>query len=263
MKSRLLRNRDCHAVVSWMLHNWAVKCITLLGADPGPGGVEAGREIRKGEKRSTVETSNRDESNWEDVWVGKLDKFTATGKAPRVEAKIEESARAFELSRVRLIRLADAERVAEEAAKGCITRWELDVRRGGRMTWRKWQTLQGGKRIMEAELAVAKENLVFALLKRRRRVGVQYLSTRRPKRTIPTRSFFQFSGRAAWYQGRGRPALPEAEWLRRYNARKRRRQRANKTSRTLNRGPVKVPRVRGGRPRLNLDLNASKLRSFV
>lgn len=246
-----------------MLHNWAVKAITLLGADPGPGGVEAGREIRKGQKRSTVETGNRDESNWEDVWTGKLDKFTEGGKAPKVEAKIEETARAFELARVKLIRLADAEKVAEEAAKGCLVRWELDVRRGGRMTWRKWQTLQGGKRIMDSELATAKENLVFALLKRRRRVGVQYIATRRARRSIPLRSFFQFSGRAAWYQGPGRPALTEADWLKRYQRRLQRRRKRNKTTITRDRGAVNVPAVRGWRPYRNWDLESSKLRKFV
>lgn len=256
MKSRLLRNRDCHLVLSWMVHNWATKCILTMGAKPGLGAVEFGFSGMKG-----TDTTN-DEKEWTRVWDGKLPKFDAAPRAPKVEAKIEETQRAFELTRVRLIRLDDAQKLCETEGRAAVLRLEQQLRRG-KWSFRKWELLQGAKDIMEAEVAVAKENMVFALLKRRRRVGVQYLSTRRAKRTIPTRSFFEFSGRAAWYQGPGRPALSEAEWLKRYRGRLQRRRKRNKTSRTLSRGPVRVPRVRGGRPRLNLDLNVSKLRSFV
>jgi len=249
--SRLLRNRDCHAVVSWMLHNWAVKCVLLLDADPGPASIESGQKA-DGSKESGLAI---EESAVPDLWDGELPDVQTT-KAPRVTATIEESARAFELTRVRLMKLSDARRVADVSARGALTRFELDLRRS-KMTTRKVIILKGCKRIMAEELAIAHDHLFAALLKRRRRIGTQCIVTRRSPSRLPLRKLFEFSGRPAWRQGRGRPALPAAVWLMRYERRLTMRR---KTPRRGKRGVVKVPRTKFPRPVRVLNLKCLKLR---
>jgi hypothetical protein len=249
--SRLLRNRDCHAVVSWMLHNWSVKCVLLLDADPGPGSIESGQKV-DGSKESGLAI---DESAVPDLWDGNLPQIQG-GSAPRVTATIEESARAFELTRVRLMKLSEARRVADVSARGALTRFELDLRRS-KMTTRKVIILKGCKRIMAEELAIAHEHLFAALLKRRRRIGTQCVVTRRSPSKLPLRKLFEFSGRPAWRQGRGRPALPRSVWLERYERRLTLRR---KTARRGKRGVVKVPRTKFKRPNSVLNLDCSKLR---
>jgi len=250
--SRLLRNRDCHAVVSWMLHNWSVKCVLLLDADPGPASLQSGRDLS-----DYPEANLRvlDEDTVPDLWDGKLPQIQG-GSAPRVTATIEESARAFELTRVRLLKLSEARRVADVSARGALTRFEVDLRRS-KMTMRKVIILKGCKRIMAEELAVAHEHLFAALLKRRRRIGTQCVVTRRAPSKLPLRKLFEFSGRPAWRQGRGRPALPHSVWLERYERRLTLRR---KTARRGKRGVVKVPRTKFKRPNSVLNLDCSKLR---
>jgi len=234
-----------------MIHNWATKCILTMGAKPGLGAVEFGFSGMKG-----TDTA-KDEKEWSRVWDGKLPRFDAAPRAPKVDAKIEETQRAFELTRVRLIRLGDAQKLCETEGRAAVLRLEQQLRRG-KWSYRKWELLQGAKEIMEAEQVVAKENMVFALLKRRKRIGYQCVSTRRRPSSIPKESFFSFSGRPAWRQRPGRPALPRDEWLKRYAARLRKRRKGN---RTRGRIAVKVPRTKRARPPYVLDLDCSKLRA--
>jgi len=236
-----------------MLHNWAVKCVLLLGAEPGPGDIEFGETNVDGVRFPRGATI--DESRWTKRWSGKLEKFNG-GSAPKVEASIEETARAFELTKVRLLKLGVAQAMVDTEGKSAVVRLEQELRRG-KWGYRKWEVLQGAKEIMEAEQAVAKENMVAALLKRRKRIGYQCVSTRRRPSSIPKESFFSFSGRPAWRQRPGRPPLPKEEWLRRYRVRLRKRRKGNRAKATLR---VKVPRTKRARPRYVLDLNCAKLR---
>lgn len=93
----------------------------------------------------------------------------------------------------------------------------------------------------------------FGTYRVRTRTGPQIVSTRRDLSGVPYNTWFRFSGYDAFRAAPGRPALPAAEWERRYRARLALR---NKTGRTR-RGSkgVKVPATKHGRPHKVRDLS--------
>lgn len=80
-----------------------------------------------------------------------------------------------------------------------------------------------------------------ALANRRRRVGIQIISTRSQR----PYGWSVFSGKPCYRFRRGRPALPASVWLSRYNARLKRR---NKTGRHRKATGVTLPPTMGPRP---------------
>lgn len=90
-----------------------------------------------------------------------------------------------------------------------------------------------------------------AVVKRRqrRRIGVQYIQTRKPG--IPL-GWSTFSGMPCFRAPRGRPALPASVWLARYKARLRKR---NKTGRHRKGKGVTVPTLESGAARPKRIMN--------
>jgi hypothetical protein len=86
------------------------------------------------------------------------------------------------------------------------------------------------------------------------RYGPQRIVTRR--RVGVNQGWVKFSGRWAWKQGRGRPALPASEWLRRYRAR-----RKPKTNRR-GRRTMKAPPTKYRRPRVLFGFRKQGLQTW-
>lgn len=96
--------------------------------------------------------------------------------------------------------------------------------------------------VLKKAMTRAAEKIAWRALPRSQvRFGPQRIVTRKK---IPVKhGWFIFSGRWAWKQAPGRPALPAAEWLRRYRARRNRQKKTNRTRRQTIRPPkTKYPR---------------------
>lgn len=84
------------------------------------------------------------------------------------------------------------------------------------------------------------------------RTGPQIVQTRRDISRVPYNSWFEFSGYDAFRAAPGRPALPAAEWERRYRARLAKRR---KTGRRRGGSGVTVPKTKHPRPHQVRDLS--------
>jgi len=153
------------------------------------------------------------------------------------------------LGRAKLISVSDAARLAESVMGEFVTSFHRQITaqiRAGKSAWRRIEVFNrikftGASKVLSAKVRLLKS----AYPGKRGKKGVQRISTRR-LRGIPDRGWFTFNGKPAYHGPRGRRPLTEAEWIRRYEAR--RAKRRSGSPRPSRRKPVKAPPVIGGRP---------------
>jgi hypothetical protein len=154
------------------------------------------------------------------------------------------------LGRAKIIAVNHAVKIAENVAGDFVKQAHRQTTayiRTGKNAYRRLEAFNRIKYTTADRLLVAKIKILRAAYPGKRgKKGVQRISTRRVK-GIPVRGWFQFNGRPAYHGPRGRRPLTEAEWIRRYEAR--RAKRCETTPRPKRRKPVKVPPVIGGRPK--------------
>lgn len=257
MKTSVLPVGELNLIVNWMLHNWAAKCVATLGASPGPGALGHSSAVRKkpgfrGDRETeaggfeTQERGNTAENPWVQTWDGDVPDWSYVGaEIPEVALLIQADAVEQSLTRSTLIRFDIARQEVEWASRRAVLHFEGQM--ALERSYRGWSIIEASKTIMMTEKIQALAKVFLALLPKGKRTGRQKISTRRKYR-LPVGSFVEFSGKPAWRGARGRPPLSEAQWLARYRKRLERRRAKNRTDRRTNRGNVKAPAVRYGRP---------------
>jgi len=145
--------------------------------------------------------------------------------------------------------LENAFKCVDDAALDCVGRYELlnKAKPGARARrWRQWASVGVSKNVMAKERLIVRTALNARVLMKRRRLGRQRISTTGTR--APDNGTFLFNGRTALRLPQGRPALPEEEWLRRYEARRNARRQKNKTARRRNLLKVTIPATKYERP---------------
>lgn len=124
----------------------------------------------------------------------------------------------WQLGTPMLVTWEDAEAVIDRHADAMLMKYKVQCER--RNTWKTWQLYHAAIRVIAQHRAAAKGLLVANLYPQsRRRRGPRNLIAGRWQPLQGQRWFGIYSGRVAVYRPPGRPALPAAEWVRRYKAR--------------------------------------------
>jgi hypothetical protein len=163
------------------------------------------------------------------------------------------------MNRGRTVRLDVALLILKQAAARAVLNLQLQNARrvaAGRYAWRRWATLTAAVNNMHDELPLAEKRVKAAVLKWRKRTGIQRVSTTR--KGLKKWGVIKWGGRHGWRAARGRPVLPADEWHRRYMARlSKRRKTAKRLKATHN--PT-IPATRTPRPPVILDLHSKDVR---
>lgn len=242
-KSIVIRSWIVQATTDFMLRSWAAKVTAMLGG-PDLGKYESSTGYRNSSGdwiRDRRKLTPGSESEYGDVWDEKIPTWTGDDSAttPLQRGMLHRG----------LMHGENAQAVLQGAAVDALANLEATtkVQRGVR-PYRKWQAVQNARKIMAKELEFAILELRLRALTKKKREGVQRISTSRKRSSLPIEQSFQFGGSSARRARPGRPALSSAAWLARYRSRAARRRASNKTKRTTNRGTVRVPEARFGRP---------------
>lgn len=114
-----------------------------------------------------------------------------------------------------LVTWQEAERVIHQHADAMLVKYA--TRCAALNTWKSWQLYQAAKRVIAQHRAAAIGMLVANLYPQsRKRKGPRNLIARGFKKLGGSKWFGIYSGRVCVYRPVGRPALPAAEWNRRY-----------------------------------------------
>lgn len=186
--------------------------------------------------------------------VGKMEAFWEEFNPPSSESLVGQGSQPIlnwgkasdkgPLGRHRLMTAADAQAALKKNAFGYLSNLLKRLRQDG--SYKAWFMWRASLRIVGRQFGRATLELADSFYtQHKRRQGKQIVSTRKTKWKRDGDYTAQFCGMHAYKLHHGRPSLSEAEWLRRYRARlKRRRQ----TKRRRKSTGVKVPQTRHKRP---------------
>jgi len=163
------------------------------------------------------------------------------------------------MNRGRVVKLEVALWILRQAsAKAVLNLQQQNARRvaAGRLAWRRWATLAASVNNMKVELPKAEARMKAAVLKWRKRTGIQRVSTTR--KGLKKWGVIKWGGRPGWRAPRGRPVLPADEWRKRYLARLVKRRKTSKRFKATH-NPT-IPGTRTPRPPVILDLHSKDVR---
>jgi len=284
-KTRIISTRRAVEIIDGAIHSWTVDTIASTGASRGVGAcfygsalVRAGaggfhftradqsqESFREGEvftvAEDYVDLNNPEKElsagSFLNGTVG-IGHFKLVQDVPDTPAQfqidgettkngIDVQSTSTGLARSHLITIGEANRALEHAASVALGQFYARLRQTARKRYRRHVVYRRARRRMAALVEITKETLhANCYPAKRKRKGVQCISTSRARSTMPVGQWFKFNGKPAWRQPRGRPPLPAAEWMRRYKAR---RAMAKKTTRTIQKWGKRVPVV--GAPALS------------
>jgi hypothetical protein len=213
-----------------MIHAWSVDAIASLGASRGLGNVGYGTMqiitpdgiVSKGEDQ--IERGDRPADLPDEPTLFDTGRSNTT-----IPLELGDSSKP--LARSHLITLDDADRMLEAVARRALVQFNASLFSRPGYRYRKLACGMRSQARMELMVAIAKQDcLLNCYPTRAQKKGVQCISTSRRSSTMPVGSYFKFNGKPAWRQPRGRPPLPENEWLKRY---RKRRAKAKKTTRKI------------------------------
>lgn len=270
---RVLSTRRFSQILRQTIHSLTVDCIASNASYPGNGVVATDQAVVgvNRNNRPTIaggrhyddsgavsvqwpdpavadwdnDTSPDDESKWRAYFPDSPPDIDITGKTPDLPLIISETN-----GRDRLIPLDRA----RDLARDLIDNWQarIENRLTSQRGYRAWNYRQLVKdRVVTAYNNISEqlEAACYATSKDKARRGPQLVSTRRNVAAIPPLQYFIFSGHPAIRFPRGKPPLPEAEWLRRYRARLKKRNKTGRTRKDKKGRTIHVPKTKYGRPR--------------
>jgi hypothetical protein len=252
MSQYVVRARDLDQIAWELFRELQIDLISWLGDDAGMGWVKAGdcriQDPVYLNRSMTVPETLHDVSEW--VFPN-TDTPPPADSCPNDQPQTDVHVGSGPVL-YRLFSFAKGSEIVREHARAFGTRLmgyarqraalALGSSKGGAYIWKAVEKRIPGMVNRYGKQAV--EKLAGVALKRKKRSGVQQISTRRED--LPAQGFFKFSGCWAYRQHTGRPALPAGVWMERYRARKAKRRKTNKRRRPGNRvktpPPTKYPR---------------------
>lgn len=268
----VISDRRAYEIICWMIHSTILDAAIHLGEKPGLGDCPVGK-ARVYWK--LADTSSQypfgqlvNESDMDSLRAQGYEYLTPLpwtppptlpsefhGATPPPASPLEIQPSQAGLGRAKLIAVKHAKKIAEDVMGEYVAKVYRKTKSAigrGKSAYRRLETFNRIKLIGADKVLSAKIRLLrSAYPGKRNKKGVQRISTRRTK-GIPKRGWFQFNGRPAYHSPPGRRPLTEAQWIRRYEARRNKRRKPGGHPRPKRRKPVKVPKVTGGRPQFPL-----------
>jgi hypothetical protein len=234
-------------IVELMVANFQAKATAIMGAASASGGVGFGGRRYKEKAQGGLGTPfdhSVDEADYISEWDEKIPPMSASSGGDWQESGARPVARTLRLAG--LMTLEKGAKVIDSTAARLVTFCRAALS-GEKPSWRRWMTFGAALKVVEWERTKARAELKLAALPKGERKGWQRISTTRTTR-LPAGRLVTFSGKPAWSGARGRPPLPESEWLNRYRSRlQKRRAKYPGKRRRIGRKPL-PPRL-DGKPR--------------
>lgn len=257
---RVVSTRDLSQAIRQTMHCLTVDCIASNASRPGNGAVatdqavvdlSSSRPVIAGPEHFNADSSivypanggdATDKTAWKAWFPDSPPGIDITTPTPNLPMVISASH-----GRARLIPLDHAKEVASNALDVWADRIDNTLRsRDGYRAWNYRMMVRDRLETYRWQMWDALDSVTYPNSKDKGRRGPQKISTRRYVAGIPPLQYFMFSGHPAIRFPRGRVPLPEAEWIRRYRARKAKQRKTNQTRKSKK--PLKVPKTRYGRP---------------
>ena len=268
LRSRVLYTRDAYNTLISALHMWGVDCSVALqtkNIDPVNSQLDVGISVDCGdfigsdflgrrEKKLSDEDSDENEW-WIPPFVADAPNIGAGQGAVNWTAGVETSDNPV-LGTYQLITLDKAVAWFTNEYMRCMNKHNIAMTKrltpGKRGRYRAMCHWVRAKVRSGVYLKLGIERLKMVCLTQRRRTkGPQIIQTRRPI-TAPYYTSFKFNGTHAIRLPQGRPALSKAEWLKRYMARRKARNKTDITHKDRA-SEVKIPEPKNGRPSRKIE----------
>ncbi len=221
-KTRVISTRRAEEVISTMLHSWAVDVVAGMGASLGLGAVAFGHKLMETQVLGDWVPVSVPESRVADRFIRERpmshSNAVAWSEPGEMSAPIGLASTDDGAARSHLVTLAVADDALLDAARMAIRDFRLRQRAMGNSWRRRMATTRAAIRL-GALVSLARAELVAMCYPARKAAkGSQCISTG-TRRKLPVGAM-TWNGKPAWRAPVGRPALPEAEWLARYRARR-------------------------------------------
>jgi len=225
LKSQLVKSQHVTTAINLMLRSWAAKVTAAQG----------GKQLAADVLEDFVENYSAER------WKGEIPTWEG-GDTSKENVSKEQLFKG-------VMTMEKAFACVDDAANDCVARYATQRARQNRKVkrWRWWVGDKIATNVMARERLMTRTAIQAVALKKNPRMGRQKILTT-GRSSIPESGRFVFGGRSAWRQPVGRPALPQIEWMARYNTRKMKRQKRNATAIKRRRGPVTVPLTKFPRP---------------
>lgn len=253
-RTQVLSNRVAFDCIMQMVVQWCADMCASVGDAKGIGGIEYGNAVTGFVGNEPYQIA---------AWIAPSPKqwvaVGTEGDPPSVpvepgKAVIEAETIEGKLATSGLIQITDAMQIARDEINKCVAEYTLKLfpQRAG--TYRKfshWKRAKARAKVYYEECCGKLKANCYRQNKKVR--GVQIISTRR--KGLKPGTTFKFAGKWAYYAGRGRPALPRNEWIKRRLARKKAAKKTNITHKDkLPPEKLKVPETKKPRPFRQLKL---------